>query len=126
MQHPVHSTNGCRKPFHLPDYIRVDLDAGYDSGVTRELLTELGCDWKISLKGTYIKINHTRRWKVGRTNAWHTRDFGILQVVLDCTGPVQHAWVHLANAITVLRCLLKKSWIRFRWYTRPVKQYQWP
>lgn len=111
--------------FDLPEDIRVDLDAGYDSDVTRELLTELGCDWKISPKGTYIKINHTRRWKVERTNAWHTRGFGILQVVLDRTGPVQDAWVHLANAIIVLRRLLKESWIRFRWDTRPVKQYQW-
>ncbi|REE04794.1 transposase [Citricoccus muralis] len=86
----------ARFGFNLPEYIRVDLDAGYDSGVTRELLSELGCDWKISPKGTYIKINHTRRWKVERTNSWHTRGFGLLQVVLDRTGPAQDAWVHLA------------------------------
>lgn len=111
--------------FLLPERIRVDLDTGYDSQVTRDLLTEKGCDWKISPKGTYIEINHTRRWKVERTNSWHTRGFGVLQVVLDRTGPVQQAWVHLANAIIVLRRLLTESWSRFRWSTRPVKQYQW-
>ncbi|WP_313823509.1 transposase [Citricoccus sp.] len=29
---------------YLPEYIRVDMDAGYGSGVSRELLTELGFD----------------------------------------------------------------------------------
>lgn len=111
--------------FHLPEKIRVDLDAGYDSGVTRELLDELGCDWKISPKGTYIKINHTRRWMIERTNSWHTRGFGLLQVVLDRGEKAQQAWTHLANAIIVLRRLLKESWTRFRWDDRPVKQYQW-
>ncbi|MGW9552752.1 hypothetical protein ACWG8W_17070 [Citricoccus zhacaiensis] len=45
--------------------------------------------------------------------------------MLDRTGPAQDAWVHLANAIIVLRRLLKESWVRFRWDTRPVKQYSW-
>lgn len=112
---------GC----HLPEHIRVDLDAGYDSRATRELLATKGYDWKISPKGTYVEINHTRRWVIERTNSWHTRGFGILQVVLDRAEPVQQAWTHLANAIIVLRRLLKESWLRFRWLTRPVKQYQW-
>lgn len=110
---------------HLPERIRVDLDAGYDSRATRELLTQKGCEWKISPKGTYIQINHTRRWVVERLNSWHTRGFGILQVVLDRDEPVQQAWTCLANAIIVLRRLLKESWTQFRWPTRPVKQYQW-
>lgn len=37
--------------FFLPERIRVDLDAGYDSGITRELLASKGCVWKISPKG---------------------------------------------------------------------------
>lgn len=75
----------------LPERIRVDLDAGYDSHVTRETLTWKNCDWKISPKGTYIEINHTRRWMIERTNSWHTRGFGILQIVLDRKAPVQDA-----------------------------------
>lgn len=111
--------------FDLPERIQVDLDAGYDSHTTRDLLTRKGCEWKISPKGTYIQINHTRRWMVERANSWHTRGFGILQVILDRGEPVQQAWTCLANAIIVLRRLLKEAWPRFRWPTRPVKQYQW-
>lgn len=112
-----------RFEFFLPETIRVDLDAGYDSRATRELLAEKGCDWKISPKGTYIEINHTCRWKVERTNSWHTRGFNLLQTVLDRTDRVQHAWVQLAGAVIVLRRLLQESWLRFRWATRPVKRY---
>lgn len=123
----LESTLQClgRFGFFLPETIRVDLDAGYDSGVTRELLETMGCEWKISPKGTYIEINHTRRWKVERTNSWHTRGFGLLQVVLDRTAAVQEAWVGLANTIIVLKRLLAQSWTRFRWATRPVKRYRW-
>ena len=115
----------ARFGFFLPETIRVDLDSGYNSYVTRELLDEFGCEWKISPKGTYIEINHTRRWKVERTNSWHTRGFGLLQVVLDRAGRVQQSWACLANAIVVLRRLLKESWAKFRWTTRPVKQFDW-
>ncbi|MDN6604827.1 IS5 family transposase [Brevibacterium sp.] len=111
--------------FFLPESIRVDLDSGYDSQATRELLDEFGCQAKISPKGTYIEINHTRRWKVERVNSWHTRGFGLLQVVLDRVDRVQQAWVCLANAIIVLRRLLKESWVALRWNTRPVKGYDW-
>lgn len=111
--------------FYLPETTRVDLDAGYDSRGTRALLSEKGCGWKISPKGTYVEINHTRRWKVERTNSWHTRGFGLLQVVLDRSADVQQAWTCLANTVIVLRRLLAESWARFRWTTRPVKRYQW-
>ena len=42
-------------------------DPGYDPQVTRDLLSEFECDWKISPKGTFIEINHTRRWTIERT-----------------------------------------------------------
>lgn len=109
--------------FCLPETITVHLDAGYDSTITRKTLTILGCAWQISPKGTFVEINHTKRWMIERTNSWHTRGFGLLQVVLDRTGPVQQAWTSLANAIIVLRRLLKEARPRFRWETRPVKPY---
>ncbi|WP_193101673.1 IS5 family transposase [Brevibacterium aurantiacum] len=114
-----------RFDFFLPESIRVDLDSGYDSDVTRELLAELGCESKISPRGTYIEINHTRRWKVERTNSWHTRGFGLLQVVLDRVDRVQQAWVCLANTIIILKRLLQESWTQCRWANRPVKRYDW-
>lgn len=111
--------------FFLPETMRVDLDSGYDSYVTRDLLDEFGCGWKISPRGTYIEINHTRRWAIERTNSWHTRGFGLLQVVLDRADKVQHAWASLANAVIVLKRLLQMSWTQHRWATRPVKRYDW-
>lgn len=53
----------------LPEQIRVHLDAGYDSTVTRKLLTDLGCEWRIQPKGVVIPINHTRRWVVERSSS---------------------------------------------------------
>lgn len=114
-----------RFEFFLPDRIRVDLDAGYDSRATRQMLAVKGCEPKISPKGTYVQINHTRRWVIERTNSWHTRGFGLLQVVLDRTGSVQQAWTQLANAIIILKRLLKQTWLSHRWDDRPVKQHQW-
>ncbi len=37
----------------------------------------------------------------------------------------KRAWIHLANAIIVLRRLVKEAWTRYRWDTRPAKQYRW-
>lgn len=113
----------ARFGFWLPDQITVHLDAGYDSSVTRQTLTVLGCHWQISPKGTFVQINHTKRWMIERTNSWHTRGFGILQVVLDRSAPTQQAWTSLANSIIILRRLLQEARDHFRWDTRPVKPY---
>lgn len=43
------------------------LDAGYDSGVTRALLDELGCRGVISIKGFPLQAG--KRWVVERTNS---------------------------------------------------------
>lgn len=47
--------------FDLPDDMRLHLDAGYDSNVTRELLNELGFDGHIQPKGEIVPINRIRR-----------------------------------------------------------------
>jgi hypothetical protein len=46
----------------LPEWITVHLDAGYDSGRTRDLITELGCQTVISLRGTPLRAG--ARWVV--------------------------------------------------------------
>lgn len=43
--------------FDLPERITVHLDAGYDSGKTRELLATLGCDGIISTKGEPLRVH---------------------------------------------------------------------
>lgn len=40
-----------RLGFHLPGQMTVHLDAGCANGKTRNLLTELGCEWMISSMG---------------------------------------------------------------------------
>jgi Transposase DDE domain len=55
----------------LPDDITVHLDSGYDSGKTRETLTDHGLHGEIARKGEKAPIQATHRWHVERTNAWH-------------------------------------------------------
>lgn len=107
--------------FDLPVDITVHLDAGYDSQATRDLLTELGCSWRISPKGVFIPINHTHRWKIERTNSWHNRGFAVLARVTDRRGVVQDAWAALASAVIVIRRLVRQAWTRYRWDGRPAR-----
>lgn len=105
----------ARFGFFLPEQIEVSLDAGYDAARARELLQVRNCTARISPKGTYVEINHTRRWMTGRVNSWHTRGFSLLQVMLDRTARVQEVFTKLANAVIVLRRLLKNAWTTHRW-----------
>jgi transposase len=51
----------------LPAEITVHLDAGYDSGKTRQTLTERGLRGQIAHKGEKAPIQASRRWHVERT-----------------------------------------------------------
>jgi transposase len=55
----------------LPDDIRVHLDAGYDSQVTRDELTARQLDGQIAHKGEKAPVQASQRWPVERTSAWH-------------------------------------------------------
>ncbi|MGD7003901.1 IS5 family transposase, partial [Corynebacterium halotolerans] len=104
---------GCR----LPDQITVHLDAGYDSKKTRSLLTELGCGWVISTKGEPLQAG--ARWVVERTNSWHNRGFKKLSVCTERRVRVIEAFIALANAVIIVRRLIKQAWSTYRWETRP-------
>lgn len=106
--------------FHLPDKITVHLDAGYDSAKTRNLLTELGCAWNISTKGEPLQAGS--RWVVERTNAWHTRGFSKLLVCTERRARVNDAFIALANAVIIIRRLIRESWSTHRWDTRPARK----
>jgi hypothetical protein len=103
--------------FDLPEQITVHLDAGYDSGKTRELLQVLGCDWVISKKGTPLQTGN--RWVVERTNSWHNRGFKKLSICTEKRTVVIDAFIALANAIIITRRLIREAWTRYRWDTRP-------
>lgn len=104
----------------LPDQITVHLDAGYDSSKTRSLLTELGCEWVISQKG--VPLQAGARWVVERTNSWHNRGFRKLQVCTERRIRVIEAFISLANAVIVVRRLVREAWSTYRWETRPTQQ----
>lgn len=106
--------------FCLPENITVHLDAGYDSGKTRDLLDTLGCDWVISTKGTPLQAG--KRWVVERTNSWHTRGFRKLHICTDRRTRVIDAFIALAAAIIITRRLLTEAWTRYRWEGRPTRQ----
>lgn len=104
----------------LPEHITVHLDAGYDSGKTRELLDELGCDSVISIKGFPLQAG--ARWVVERTNSWHTRGFRKLQVCTERRQRVVDAYIALANAVIIIRRLIRTAWTTHRWDTRPKRR----
>jgi transposase len=104
----------------LPDRITVHLDAGYDSGKTRDLLAELGCRAVISDKGTPLQAG--ARWVVERTNSWHNRGFRKLHICTERRTRVIDAFVALANAIIVTRRLIRTAWTTHRWDTRPTRR----
>jgi transposase len=106
--------------FNLPERITVHLDAGYDSGKTRDLLTTLGCDWVISKKGTPLQAG--ARWVVERTNSWHTRGFRKLQICTEVRTRVIDAFIALAAAIIITRRLIREAWTRYRWSSRPTRR----
>jgi transposase len=109
----------ARFGFDLPDTMRLHLDAGYDSKVTRSLLDELGFDGHIQPRGEVVPINHTRRWVVERTNSWNSRGFNIVLICTERRTVVIEAFLALINAIIVVRRLVREAWKTHRWDQRP-------
>ncbi|MHB1171003.1 MAG: IS5 family transposase [Lacisediminihabitans sp.] len=103
----------------LPETITVHLDAGYDSTVTRELLDEFGCQGQIATKGKPAPLQATKRWPVERTNSWHNRGFRKLAICTEVRIKVIDAFIALANAIIIVRRLIRQGWTRYRWDGRP-------
>ena len=103
--------------FGLPEQITVHLDAGYDSGKTRDLLAELGCRGVISQKGFPLQAG--KRWVVERTNSWHNRGFKKLLVCTERRTVVIDAFIALANTVIIIRRLIRTAWTTHRWDTRP-------
>jgi transposase len=101
----------------LPAAITVHLDAGYDSGKTRDLLEEFGCHGVISHTG--VPLQAGARWVVERTLSWHNRGFKKLAICTERRTRVIDAFIALANAVIIVRRLLRTAWTTHRWDTRP-------
>lgn len=105
----------------LPGKVTVHLDAGYDSGVTRELLAARNLHGEIAHKGDKAPIQAGCRWHVERTNAWHNA-FNRLQRCYERRERVIDAYFDLADTIITLRSLIRQAWTLYRWDNRPTRR----
>lgn len=102
----------------LPDEVTVHLDRGYDGGPTRALRDEFGFDGAIARKGVPAPLQAGSRWVVERTHSW-MNGYGKLR---RCTEKLRAAvdfYLFLAAALVVLRQLIQRARLRYRWSTRP-------
>jgi len=102
----------------LPEPVRVHLDRGYDSDLTRKRLAERDLIGVISEKGKSAPLQATNRWVVERTNSWQNAH----KKLVWCTereGRVIDFWVAFSNAIVIVGRLVRQAWVRYRWEGRP-------
>jgi hypothetical protein len=109
---------GLDKLDGLPDDVTVHLDRGYDSTPTRALLEALGFDGAIARKGIPAPIQAGSRWVVERTHQW-MNGYGKLRRCTEKLRPVVDFYLFLAAALVVIRQLIQRARLRYRWATRP-------
>lgn len=102
----------------LPPIVTVHLDAGYDSTVTRQLLSDRHLHAQIARKGLPAPVQATRRWPVERTNAWHNSFYKLARCT-ERRQAVVDFYVNLANTVIIVRRLVRQAWTLYRWDTRP-------
>src|SRR5579875_2216117 len=70
------------------------------------------------LQARVAPIQAGQRWHVERTNAWHN-SFNRLQRCYERREEVIDAFFDLADAIIIVRSLIRQAWTTYRWDTRP-------
>jgi IS5 family transposase len=101
--------------------VRVHLDRGYDSELTRKRLAERDLVGVISEKGKPSPLGATNRWVVERTNSWQNAH----KKLVWCTerrGRVVAFWIAFSNVIITVGRLIRKAWSRYRWESRPSRR----
>ncbi len=101
-----------------PGETTVHLVRGYDSELTRDQLERRGLLACIAKRGRPAPLRASTRWVVERTNSWHNA-FKKLACCTERRGVVIRFYLALANAIIIVRRLLREGWKRYRWDTRP-------
>ena len=109
---------GLDKLDRLPEDLTVHLDRGYDSRATRALLAELGFDGAIARKGIPAPVQAGSRWVVERTHQW-MNGYGKLRRCTEKLRPIVDFYLFLAAALVVLRQLIHRARLRYRWPSRP-------
>jgi len=96
----------------------IHLDQGYAGSPTRALLDELGLDGAIARKGVPAPRQAGSRWTVERTHSW-MNGYGKLRRCTEKRRVIVEFYLFLAAALVVLRQLIQKARLRYRWPTRP-------
>ena len=112
---------GLAKLDGLPDDVTVHLDRGYDGRPTRALLDALGFDGAIARKGVPAPLQAGSRWVVERTHQWMNR-YGKLRRCTEKVRAVVDFYLFLAAALVVLRQLIQRARLRYRWDSRPTSR----
>jgi hypothetical protein len=102
----------------LPDRRTCHLDRGYDSGVTRQLLEELGFDGQIARKCVPAPIQAGTRWVIERTHSW-MNGYGKLRRCTERNPKIVDFYLYLAAALVTIRQLIQRARKHYRWDTRP-------
>jgi transposase len=105
----------------LTEPVRVHLDRGYDSELTRKRLAERDLVGVICAKGKPSPLGATNRWVVERTNSWQNAH----KKLVWCTerrGRVIAFWIAFSNVIITVGRLIRKAWSRYRWESRPSRR----
>ena len=108
---------GLGKLDALPEEVLVHLDRGYDSQSTRVLLDDLGSDGAIARKGVPAPVQAGGRWMVERTHSW-MNGYGKLRRCTERCAAVVDFYLFLAAALVVVRQLIQRARLRYRWPTR--------
>ena len=101
--------------------VRVHLDRGYDSELTRKRLAQRDLVGVICAKGKPSPLGATNRWVVERTNSWQNAH----KKLVWCTerrGRVIAFWIAFSNVIITVGRLIRKAWSRYRWESRPSRR----
>ncbi len=112
---------GLDKLDGLPDQPTVHLDRGYDGGPTRALLDALGFDGAIARRGVPAPAQAGSRWVVERTHSW-MNGYGKLRRCTEKRHAVVDFYLFLAAALVVLRQLIQRARLRYRWPSRPTSR----
>ena len=109
---------GLDKLDQCPDEVTVHLDRGYDGRPSRALLATLGCEGASARKGVPAPLQAGTRWVVDRTHRW-MNGYGKLRRCTEKVHAVVEFSLFLAAALVVLRQLIQRARLRYRWPTRP-------
>jgi hypothetical protein len=109
---------GLDKLDGLPDDVTVHLDRAYNGGPTRALLDALGFEGAIARKGIPAPVQAGSRWVVERTHSW-MNGYGKLRRCTEKRQSIVDFYLFLAAALVVLRQLIQRARLRYRWPSRP-------